>query len=155
MKKVGKERTDASHFASQLPLNLNTGTSLNPTIWSIGHGRKSADELLERLNTYKIDRVVDVRSYPRSRWCPQFNRGQLSHFLAQHDINYSWKGSNLGGKAENVEYDQTLQEVASLAENERIVLLCSEGSYKKCHRYSMLTPDLERLGVSVTHIAYE
>jgi uncharacterized protein (DUF488 family) len=155
MKNAVNGRVQTTRSASQLPLNLNTGTRTNSIIWSIGHSTKSADELLERLNTYGIGRVVDVRTHPYSRWCPQHNRGQLSHFLAQHDINYDWRGLNLGGKAENVDYDVTLQELVSLADNEHIVILCSEGSYKKCHRYTMLTPDLERLGVSVAHIDYD
>jgi uncharacterized protein (DUF488 family) len=125
------------------------------TIWTLGHSVRSADEVLERLQAYGIDRLVDVRTKPYSRWHPQFNRTQLAQFLADHDINYDWRGASLGGLGMNVGYREAMEQIAGLAEAENIVLLCSERSYKKCHRYTMLAPDLKRLGLEVVHIDYE
>lgn len=140
---------------SQLPINNITRTSKNRVIYTIGHSNVSAERLLERLRTYEIDRVIDVRSKPYSRWCPQFNKQQLEHSLAEVDINYDWRGNNLGGLGENVDYDKTLQWVFDRAEYENIALMCSESDYRKCHRYTVLTPDLERFGVELVHINYK
>lgn len=139
---------------SQLPINNITRTSQNRVIYTIGHSNVSAEKLLERLRTYDIDRVVDVRTKPYSRWCPQFNREALEYALAEADINYDWRGNNLGGLGVNVDYGQTLHWVFARAEYENIALMCSESNYKKCHRYSMLTPDFERLGAELIHISY-
>lgn len=140
---------------SQRLQNTITRHSKNRVIYTIGHSNVSAEKLLERLRTYEIDRVIDVRTKPYSRWCPQFNREVLERSLAEADINYDWRGNNLGGLGVNEDYDKTLQWVFDRAEYENIVLMCSEGSYLKCHRYSMLTPDFEQLGAEIAHIAYQ
>lgn len=140
---------------SQRLQNNITRHSKNRVIYTIGHSNVSGEKLLEKLKEYSIDRVVDVRTKPYSRWCPQFNREELAYALAANDINYDWRGNNLGGLEVNVDYGKTLQWVFDRAEYENIALMCSEGSYLKCHRYSMLTPDLEQLGTEVIHISYE
>ncbi len=154
MKNAANERTDATDFASQLPLNLNTGTSSERTLWSVGHSDRSIGELLEKLQVHQIDRVVDVRTKPYSRRCPQFNREDLELSLAEADINYDFRGNNLGGLGENIRYAETLEELCILAESERIALLCSEGAPAKCHRKRVLQPDLQKMGVTVVHITY-
>lgn len=125
------------------------------TIFTIGHSNKSEELFLDALRQHKIDRVIDVRSRPYSRWCPQFNREYLGLFLAAFDINYDWRGYNLGGLAANTDYRDTIKWVYERASDETIVLLCSEADYKKCHRFLMLTPDLVGLGAEVIHITYE
>lgn len=140
---------------TQLPLITITRTSKNRVIYTIGHSNKSTEILLERLKAYEIDRVIDVRTKPYSRWCPQFNRNQLEHSLGEADINYDWRGGNLGGLDENIDYQQTVQWVYDRAEHEKIVLMCSEADYRKCHRYAMLTPSLEALGAELAHITYK
>lgn len=140
---------------TQLPINNITRISKNRVIYTIGHSNVSGEKLLERLGLYQIDRVIDVRTKPYSRWCPQFNRGALEYALAANDINYDWRGNNLGGLGENVDYEQTLRWVYDRAEYENIALMCSEGDYLKCHRHSILAPALELLGAVIAHIAYE
>lgn len=100
---------------SQLLLNVITGTSCSRTVWTIGHGVKSLESFQERLKTYQIDRVIDVRTKPYSRWHPQYNREQLAYSLAEIDINYQWFGKQLGGLAENVNYDETIRWVYELS----------------------------------------
>jgi len=139
----------------QLPINDITGTKNKRTIFTLGHSNKSLAVFTERLKTYEIDRVIDVRTKPYSRWCPQFNRNQLEQSLAEADINYDWRGNNLGGLGVNVDYEKTIQWVLDRAEYENIALMCSEADYQKCHRYSMLTPDLECLGAKLVHISHK
>lgn len=140
---------------AQLPINNITRTKNKRSVWTIGHSVKSAEVFRERLKMYQIDRVVDVRTKPYSRWQPQFNKNQLEYSLAAVDINYDWRGKQLGGIGLNVNYEETIQWVYERAEYENIALLCSEGDYRKCHRYSMLTPDLEALGAVLVHIGYK
>ena len=140
---------------AQLRINDITRTSPKRTIFSIGHSTVSLEVFAERLLTYKIDRVIDVRTKPYSRWCPQFNKDQLEYMLACIDINYDWRGNQLGGLAPNIGYDRTIKWVFDRAEYENIVLMCSEGNYRKCHRFTMLTPSFEDLGAEVVHIGYK
>lgn len=139
---------------AQLSLNTITDTSQKRIIYSLGHGNVSFAVFAERLLTYKIDRVIDVRTKPYSRWCPWSNKNQLAYALAELDINYDWRGSSMGGLLPNVGYDETIRWVYERAEYENIVLLCSESSYRKCHRFTMLTPSLEALGAALVHISY-
>lgn len=65
-------------------------------IYTIGHGNKPFDELVDMLKTYHIRTLVDIRSYPGSRRNPHFNREVLESKLPQARIAYEWfKG--LGG----------------------------------------------------------
>lgn len=138
---------------SQPPINNITRTSNKRVIYTIGHSNVSTERLIDKLMANGIERLVDVRSNPYSRWCPQFNREQLEYELAINDINYDWRGNNLGGLGVNVDYDKTLKWVYNRAEYENIALMCSEGDYRKCHRYLTLAPALEQLGAEIVHIS--
>jgi uncharacterized protein (DUF488 family) len=122
--------------------------------YSIGHSNFSIEVFIQWLQQYDVKRVVDVRTNPYSRFCPQYNHSSLSKYLEAYGIAYDFRGSNLGGKGVNVDYDKTLDELAELQETETIALLCSERDYKKCHRHTMLEPDLAKRGISIEHITY-
>jgi uncharacterized protein (DUF488 family) len=66
-------------------------------IWTIGHGRRPTEELLECLLAAKVATLVDVRRYPRSRRNPQFDQGRLSEALAGAGISYR-HAVELGGR---------------------------------------------------------
>src|SRR5260370_40186074 len=57
-------------------------------IFSIGHFTRTWLVFLELLRAYDIKRVIDVRSIPRSRHNPQFNRETLSAKLRSARIGY-------------------------------------------------------------------
>jgi uncharacterized protein (DUF488 family) len=111
-------------------------------------------EFIDKLKEYRIGLVVDVRSRPFSRYHPHFCRKNLETTLPSHDIGYLFRGANLGGMEENVGYELAIKEVLELSQSVRLALMCSEGDFTQCHRYTMLTPDLEALGVNVEHIAW-
>jgi len=126
------------------------------TIYSFGHSSKPLATFLNKLADYKIEVVVDVRTFPTSRYLPYFNKNALHSELAKRAIKYLWKGKNLGGRGVNVRYEETIDELSEMAKNgTRVCVMCSEGEYKKCHRYLVLTPSFEERGLSVTHIEYE
>ncbi|MFZ2125264.1 MAG: DUF488 domain-containing protein [Candidatus Saccharimonadales bacterium] len=125
------------------------------TIWTIGHSNKDITTFINLLQTVNVQTVVDCRTKPRSRWL-HFNAEQLATHLASVQINYEFRGHNLGGLAGNVHFDETLDELKDGAEHgERIALLCSEGKPEQCHRGMILAPALEKRGVSVVHLLYE
>lgn len=126
------------------------------TIFTIGHSSKAISVFLEKLQENKIDILVDIRTHPQSRFCPWFNMKVLDGELSKVGIVYVFKGNNLGGKGENVEYEETIDELVSLAnKGKRVCVMCSEGDYKKCHRHEMIEPSLIEKGVNVEHIIYD
>jgi len=125
-------------------------------IFTFGHSVRPLFEFVEKLQENSIDVLVDVRTFPRSRFCPQYNQKALSEELAKIGITYLFKGRNLGGKEENIDYEETIDElVVMVKEGQIICVMCSEADYKKCHRHEMLEPSFAQRGVSVRHISYD
>ncbi len=124
------------------------------TIWSAGHSNKDICTFISLLQTVNVQTVVDCRTKPRSRWS-HFNAEKLAMHLSSMDINYEFRGNNLGGLAGNVDFDETLDEMKCRAEHgERIALICSEGKPEECHRGTILAPELEKRGIAIEHLLY-
>ncbi len=125
----------------------------NLTIHTIGHSTKKIEELISKLLENKITMLVDVRSRPYSRYNPQFNRESLRSELESAGIQYVFRGKNLGGLDENIKWDEAIDELVNAAKKKKeVVVMCSEGDHRKCHRYSTIQPALNEKGVSVHHI---
>ncbi len=128
---------------------------MSKRVFSLGHSNRAFSEFLHKLKEHNIELVVDVRTYPRSRFCPHFNRKALESELAKQGIQYIFRGNNLGGLAENTDYELTIDELSDTALDLNLCLVCSEGKYIDCHRHSVLEPSFEERGVVVTHIEYD
>jgi uncharacterized protein (DUF488 family) len=63
---------------------------------TIGHSTHPIQEFLRLLESHGVQRLVDVRTVPRSRHNPQFNRDQLCESLHAAQIDYSYM-PGLGG----------------------------------------------------------
>jgi uncharacterized protein (DUF488 family) len=66
-------------------------------VWTIGHGTRPADELVETLTRAGVETLVDVRRFPGSRRNPQFNQDALVDALAPAGITYR-HALELGGQ---------------------------------------------------------
>ena len=69
-----------------------------PVIYTVGYSTRSFDELVEILRAHGVERLVDVRTIPRSRHNPQFNRETLSKALHNRRLSYRHMKA-LGGLA--------------------------------------------------------
>ena len=146
-------------------------TCEDPLIYTIGHSDHSTQALLDLLRRYAITHLVDVRSQPYSRWTPQFNRETLAHDLQGAGLAYQYLGDALGGHPadpdllspgqERPDYQRMAQAPAYLAGIDRlldlgqmghIVVMCSEGDHRQCHRHLLITQTLLKRGVRVLHI---
>ena len=58
------------------------------TIFTIGHSTRPLADFIAMLRAHGVERVVDVRSIPRSRHNPQFNRETLARHLRAAGIGY-------------------------------------------------------------------
>ncbi len=48
-----------------------------PAVFTVGHSTRSIADFLELLHAHGVTRLLDVRTVPRSRYNPQFNRDTL------------------------------------------------------------------------------
>jgi uncharacterized protein (DUF488 family) len=144
-----------------------------PLICTIGHSTRPIDSFIELLVSNNIVRVLDVRTVPRSRHNPQFNRDALPASLEAAGIAYShlqglgglrhahidslnlgWHNLSFRGYADYMqtpEFAENVEQVAKLAATERCVLMCAEAVPWRCHR-SMIGDALLVRGIRVEDI---
>ena len=109
-------------------------------ICTVGHGARSAVELVSILQEAQIRTLVDVRAFPTSKRHPQFSREPLSGTLRAADIAYEWQGKALGGyrKVPYQEHMKTArfrEAAAALAVlGEGVCIMCAETNPADCHR---------------------
>jgi uncharacterized protein (DUF488 family) len=126
------------------------------TLYTIGHSNRPIEEFIALLETHGIERLVDVRTMPRSRHNPQFNSDALPDSLAEHDIGYEhreglgglrhtrkdspnqgWRNASFRGYADYMQtevFAAEIEALAALAEKERVVVMCAEAVPWRCHR---------------------
>jgi uncharacterized protein (DUF488 family) len=128
----------------------------SPIVLTIGHSTRTLEEFIGLLRAHGATRVVDVRTVPRSRHNPQFNKTSLPRALkkarlgyvhlpglgglrhAKRDsLNAGWRNASFRGYADYMqtpEFDQSLEELIRLAKQERIAIMCAEAVPWRCHR---------------------
>jgi len=144
-----------------------------PSIWTVGHSTRTIEDFIEILRSFEIQTLIDVRSYPGSRRHPQFGKEQLGASLAEAEIKYvhlpilggrrrarpdskniAWRNGGFRGYADYMETDefrQGIDELLGLARSNRLVVMCAEALWWRCHR-SLISDYLKNSGVEVVHI---
>jgi uncharacterized protein (DUF488 family) len=144
-----------------------------PVICTIGHSTHPLDEFLDLLKTNEVTHLLDVRTMPRSRQNPQFNKETLPGSLQAAGIRYShlpglgglrharkdsvndgWRNASFRGYADYMqtpEFGVNVQAVAELADRERCALMCAEAVPWRCHR-SLVADALILRGIRVEDI---
>jgi len=145
----------------------------NP-FFTIGHSTRPIDEFVALLTTAEVRLVVDVRTVPRSRTNPQFNREVLPASLAAHGIAYLAALGGLRGKQPGANSDVNafwanasfhnyadyamsegfragLRNLRELARSARPAVMCAESLWWRCHR-RIITDYLIAVGEKVFHI---
>jgi uncharacterized protein (DUF488 family) len=139
-------------------------------IWTIGHSNHSFERFVELLRTEGIEFVIDVRSYPYSRFAGQFDRERLEIALPGADTRYLYLGDKLGGRpsreehydeqgralydrmAEQTTFQAALQRLVEGSREHRVALMCSEGDPRDCHRRLLVGKVLTDHGIKLRHI---
>jgi uncharacterized protein (DUF488 family) len=143
------------------------------TILTIGHSTRTLDEFVELLEAYGVTLVVDVRSVPRSRHNPQFNKETLPSSLKHLGIKYihmpdigglrrpkhdsenlAWRNNSFRGYADYMqtkEFTDNLLKIIALARENCLALMCAEALPWRCHR-SLISDALVARHVKVEHI---
>jgi len=60
----------------------------SPIVLTIGHSTRTVEEFIGLLQAHAVSRVVDVRTVPRSRHNPQFNKASLPGSLKKAGLSY-------------------------------------------------------------------
>src|SRR5579862_1965082 len=153
----------------------NRAGPANP-VFTIGNSTRPIGELIALLKEAGVERLVDVRSVPRSRANRQFNADALPEPLAAAGIGYThlaalgglrhhpkgappspntlWRNDafrNYADYAMTPLFHAGLDELCDLAREERCAIMCVEAVWWRCHRRIIADYLLAR-GLGVTHI---
>jgi len=143
------------------------------TVFTIGHSTRPIDEFIELLEKYGIREIVDVRTVPRSRHNPQFNKDALPlsldprHIAYVHlaelgglrhtkkdSINTAWRNASFRGFADYMQpaqFEDGLKELLKITAKRPTAIMCAEAVHWRCHR-SLIGDALLVRGVNVVDI---
>ena len=143
-------------------------------VLTIGHSTRPIEEFLHLLDAHGVKRLVDVRTVPRSRHNPQFNKESLPEVLMPRGIAYThmpglgglrrprkdstnlgWRNPGFRGFADymqTAEFAKALSGLIGMAEKERVAIMCAEAVPWRCHR-SLIADALLARGVRVEEIS--
>lgn len=142
-------------------------------IYTIGHSNHPIEHFLALLQQHGIQALGDVRSNPYSRFNPQFNREKLQASLATAGVRYVFLGEELGARSKDptvfdqegrVSYARLAQTplfrqgIARLQtgmQQLRIAIMCAERNPLECHRTILVSRELEKIDIPITHILHD
>jgi uncharacterized protein (DUF488 family) len=134
----------------------HTSPSRPLVVMTIGHSTRPVAEFIRLIKAHDVKRLVDVRTMPRSRHNPQFNRDKLAaalHSARLHyrympglggfrharadSLNRGWRNASFRGYADYMqtsEFKKNLEALIELAMQEQVVVMCAEAVPWRCHR---------------------
>jgi uncharacterized protein (DUF488 family) len=143
------------------------------TVFTIGHSTRTLEEFTQLLKTYGVTVLVDVRTVPRSRHNPQFNKETLPNSLKpsgvkyiympeigglrrpkRDSVNLAWRNMSFRGYADYMqtkEFTDNLLKIVALARENCLAIMCAEALPWRCHR-SLISDALVVRHVKVKHI---
>ena len=144
--------------------------------FTIGHSTRTIEEFVGLLNGAGVRLVVDVRTVPRSRTNPQYNRDELPATLAEFQIGYEhiaalgglrghkrempeatnafWQNRsfyNYADYAMNAEFRAGLARLRELGHRTPAAIMYAEAVWWRCHR-RIIADYLIAAGEEVFHI---
>jgi uncharacterized protein (DUF488 family) len=152
---------------------VTRATSPERRIFTIGHSTRSFDELVSLLERAGMQVLVDVRSVPRSRRHPQFERDALAQTLPAHCIEYAhqpalggfrkpvpdspnggWEQPAFRGYADYMatgQFGEALEALQVRARENAACVMCAEAQWWRCHR-RLIADALVTRGWEVLHL---
>ena len=172
--KAARKRAAPAKLDSTAPRRFPSGHAASKvTVLTIGHSTRTFEEFLAMLAAYGVERLVDVRSIPKSRRVPQFNSDPLAASLREQGIEYlhmkslgglrhakkdsvnlGWRNASFRGYADymaTIEFSDAISRLLDLAREKRTAIMCAEAVPWRCHR-SLIGDALLARGVHVEDI---
>lgn len=150
--------------------------SMTHSIFTIGHSTRSIEAFVDLLRESSVAQVIDVRSIPRSRTNPQFNRDTFPGDLASSQIGYEhiaelgglrgkqphiapspneyWRVESFRNYADYAltpPFREGLARLRRDARERRCAIMCAETLWWRCHR-RIIADYLLAAGENVCHI---
>lgn len=143
-------------------------------VYTLGFTNREWDETVEMLRAYRIERLIDIRTVPKSRHTPQYNSDHLSRVLPDLGIEYihlkalggfrkpkqddptnaGWRNESFRGFADYMqtqEFAEAIEHLIALFKERRSVYTCTEAVFWRCHR-SLVSDALLIRGHEIGHI---
>jgi len=142
-------------------------------VLTVGHSTRPLAEFIALLRAHSVAHLMDVRTVPRSRHNPQFDRDTLPAALAAEGIGYEhvaglggfrrthpgslntgWRNVSFRGYADYMQTPEFAKHLAHLiaqATRARTALMCAEAVPWRCHR-SLIADALVVHGLHVEEI---
>lgn len=146
------------------------------TFYTVGHSTRSIVDFVSLLEAAAVQCVVDVRSVPRSRSNPQYNRDSLPQSLQAYGIDYRyiaelgglrgksrevpasanawWRNTsfhNYADYAQSAAFAAGLAELLALGAQKTSAVMCAEAVWWRCHR-RIIADYLIQRGHTVYHL---
>ena len=147
---------------------------MSQPVFTIGHSTRPIEDFIALLKAHEIQLLVDVRTVPRSRHNPQFNRDVLPGSLRSANIDYrhmpelgglrharkdstnlGWRNLSFRGFAdymETPEFEKGLADLIKEARSRRTAIMCAEAVPWRCHR-SLIADALVARGLEVFELS--
>ncbi len=145
-------------------------------VFTLGHSTLPIERFIALLQIYRVERLMDIRTMPRSRHNPQFNGGALADSLTAHHFDYvhipalgglrrarkhspnaGWRNSGFRGYADYMQsegFRDALESLIRMSRPQRGAIMCAEAAPWRCHR-SLVADALNVRGIAVVEILSE
>jgi uncharacterized protein (DUF488 family) len=140
-------------------------------LFTIGHSNHSIERFIGLLGSQGVEAVIDVRSAPYSRYCPQYNKDILEKSLKSRGIEYIFLGKELGARRNEEScyvdgkvkfelisrlpiFQVGLERLIQETEQHKSALMCAEAEPSDCHRTILVCRQLKKINpdLNITHI---
>jgi uncharacterized protein (DUF488 family) len=147
-----------------------------PRFYTVGHSTRTIAEFADLVRAAGVELIADVRTIPRSRTNPQFNRETLPDSLGGHQIGYEhiaalgglrgkqrsgapspntlWQNDSFRNYADYALTDRFRDGLARLRElgtTRTVAIMCAEAVWWRCHR-RIIADYLLVEGAAVLHL---
>lgn len=137
---------------------------------TVGHSNHSAEHFQRLLSEHGVEVLVDVRSWPHSRYVEWVDRSRIGEVTEAANARYLFLGKELGGRPEATDcYDSAghvlygkvakspdfrtgIERLRRGAERYRVAIMCSEEDPARCHRRLLVAKVLLEEGLTIGHI---
>lgn len=128
-------------------------------ILTFGYGnRKNYNLLSSYIEDYNIKYLFDVRNKTKA-WSRLWYGQEIANFCHKKGIKYANESSlgNTSGKSNWIspapeKAEEALINIAKIASNENVLLLCAEMDFKRCHRCEVAERLNELANTSIRHL---
>lgn len=126
------------------------------TVYTVGHSTHPIEEFADLLKAHGVQRIIDIRTVPKSRHNPQFGIDQLPDSLAERGLGYrridalgglrhttkdspnmAWRNTSFRGYADYMQTDSFaagMDELTTCAAEDVVAIMCAEAVPWRCHR---------------------